>query len=71
MDPSARPGRSRARPRSKFVRTTRARKIDVRFAKQMPYELDGGARGSTKKLRIRVHPLSVEVCVPEPDRADA
>ena len=55
-------------PRSKFVRSTKARKIDVRFAKPMPYELDGGARDTAKSLRIRVHPRSVEICVPEPER---
>jgi diacylglycerol kinase (ATP) len=36
----------------------------VRFDRQVPYELDGGARGAAGKLRIRVHPSSIEICVP-------
>ena len=30
----------------------------------MPYELDGGARGTVKKLRIKVHPGSIKLCLP-------
>jgi hypothetical protein len=30
------------------------------------YELDGGARGSVKKIRVEVVPAAVKVCVPEP-----
>jgi hypothetical protein len=30
----------------------------------MPYELDGGARGSVKELRIKVHPGSIKLCLP-------
>ncbi len=52
-------------PGSRFVRTTRGSRFDVRFADATPYELDGGARGASKRLRIKVHPRSVEVCVPE------
>ena len=51
--------------RSPFVRTTQAERIDVRFDKKVPYELDGGARGKTDRLKIRVRPQAVIVCVPE------
>jgi diacylglycerol kinase (ATP) len=49
---------------SPFVQTTRATKIDVRFDRKMPYEIDGGARKKTRKLKIRVRPHAVIVCVP-------
>ena len=50
--------------RSPFVRLTRGRQIKVRFRKPVPYELDGGDRDPVRTLRIRVHPASVQVCVP-------
>jgi len=40
------------------------RRLDIRFGQKVRYELDGGARPASKKLRIRVHPGSVTVCVP-------
>jgi hypothetical protein len=30
----------------------------------MPYELDGGARCTVKELRIKVHPGSINLCLP-------
>jgi hypothetical protein len=30
-----------------------------------PYELDGGARKKAKRLKIRVEPAAITVCVPE------
>lgn len=51
--------------RSKFVRTTKARKIRVRFDRKVPYELDGGDKKAVKKLKIRVQPAAVTICVPE------
>ena len=50
---------------SPFVQTTRARKLTVRFDRPMPYEVDGGDRPPTKRLKIRVEPEAVTVCVPE------
>ena len=50
--------------RSPFVRLTRGKRVRVRFDRQVPYELDGGARGTAGKLRFRVHPASIEICVP-------
>jgi YegS/Rv2252/BmrU family lipid kinase len=49
---------------SPFVRMTRAKKIDVRLRHPMTYELDGGAREAVKRLRVRVAPGAVTVCVP-------
>jgi YegS/Rv2252/BmrU family lipid kinase len=51
--------------RSRFVSVTSAKKIDVRFDRKMPYELDGGARGSTRRLKIKVVPGGVGICVPD------
>jgi YegS/Rv2252/BmrU family lipid kinase len=49
---------------SPFVRITRARRIDVRLRSKLVYELDGGARVSTKRLSVEVAPGAVKVCVP-------
>jgi len=49
---------------SPFVETARGRKFDIRFAKAIPYELDGGDRKKTKRLRIKVCPHALTVCVP-------
>lgn len=50
--------------KSPLVSTTSATKISVRFDRPMPYELDGGSRGSTDRLDIRVEPGAAIVCVP-------
>jgi diacylglycerol kinase (ATP) len=50
--------------RSPFVRTTRARRIDVKLKTKMAYELDGGARTMTKRFTAAVQPGAVKVCVP-------
>ncbi|HEX4289612.1 MAG TPA: YegS/Rv2252/BmrU family lipid kinase [Trebonia sp.] len=49
---------------SRFVQVTQAKKISIRFDRKIRYELDGGARPATRKLRIKVRPASVTVCVP-------
>jgi diacylglycerol kinase (ATP) len=51
--------------RSKFVRTTKARKIRIRLDRKLPYELDGGDKKPRKQLKIAVQPAAVTVCVPE------
>jgi diacylglycerol kinase (ATP) len=50
--------------RSPFAKVTRGRKFTIRFDQKVRYELDGGARPASKKLRIKVRPHSVTVCVP-------
>ena len=52
--------------RSPLVQSTKAHKIDVRFATKMRYELDGGARTKTRDLKVRVRPGALIVCVPQP-----
>lgn len=57
-------GRSEDSP---FVRITRGRRIKVRFAVPKTYELDGGARGETTRLKVRVVPGALTVCCPATD----
>jgi diacylglycerol kinase (ATP) len=51
--------------RSKLVRTTRGRQVDVRCNRAVAYELDGGARTPTRRLKASVEPGAITVCVPE------
>jgi diacylglycerol kinase family enzyme len=44
--------------------TTSGRRIRVRFNRPFRYEIDGGARKQARKLRIKVQPASVKICVP-------
>jgi diacylglycerol kinase (ATP) len=56
-------GRSEDSP---FVRVTRARKISARFGRPLTYELDGGDRDPTTRIKGRVSPGALTVCVPDP-----
>ncbi len=49
---------------SQFVRTTRAKTVDVRLGSPMTYELDGGARDAVKRLKAGVVPAAITVRVP-------
>ena len=49
---------------SPFVRVTSGRKFDVELDRKVLYELDGGDRVKAKKLKVRVEPGAVTVCVP-------
>jgi diacylglycerol kinase (ATP) len=51
-------------PSSPFVQTARGRAFDVRFADPLPYELDGGDRKKSRRLRIKIHHEALTVCVP-------
>jgi diacylglycerol kinase family enzyme len=51
--------------RSKFVQTTKAKKIKVKLDRLMPYELDGGDKKAVDRLKIRIEPAAVTICVPE------
>jgi diacylglycerol kinase (ATP) len=50
--------------KSPFVEVTRGRKIRITLNRKAPYELDGGDRKKAKKLRIKVHPAAIRICVP-------
>lgn len=54
--------------RSPFVTTMRGTKLTATFDHPTPYELDGGARGTTRKLKVKVWPASVVVCVPNEEQ---
>jgi diacylglycerol kinase (ATP) len=49
---------------SPFVEVTRGKSFDIRFSRKVPYELDGGDRIPTKRMRIKVQPGAVTICVP-------
>lgn len=51
--------------KSPFIDVTSGRKIRVTLKKKLAYEIDGGDRTPTRKLRIDVRPASVTVCVPQ------
>ena len=53
--------------RSQFVQMTRAKRVTVRFSRRLRYELDGGSRTRTKRLKIRVVPGAVQIRVPDAD----
>jgi diacylglycerol kinase (ATP) len=50
--------------KSPFIQVSTGKKISVELSSATPYELDGGDRPKTKKLRFVVHPSSITVCVP-------
>jgi len=52
--------------KSPLVQMTQATKITVETRKRLPYELDGGARPKTNKLRVHVVPHAVTIRVPSP-----
>lgn len=50
--------------RSPMVEMTHGRKFSVKIDRSLPYELDGGARTKTRKLRVQVEPSAICVRVP-------
>jgi diacylglycerol kinase (ATP) len=56
---------SGAPERSKLVHTARGREIGVKLDRELPYELDGGARGKAAQLSVHVAPRAVTVTVPQ------
>ncbi len=52
--------------KSPLVQMTQATTIKITTRKRLPYELDGGARSKTNKLRVHVVPHAVTVRVPSP-----
>ena len=49
--------------KSPFVRTTRAKAVDVKMDVPMTYELDGGARDAVKRLKASIAPAAITVRV--------
>jgi diacylglycerol kinase (ATP) len=50
---------------SPFVLETRARKVEVKLDRKVPYELDGGLRGAVKSFEVEVEPGAIGVQVPD------
>ena len=50
--------------KSPLIQMTQASKITIETDEKLPYELDGGARPKTDKLRVRVVPHAVTIRVP-------
>ena len=49
---------------SALVNMTNGHRVDVKLNKKTPYELDGGDRPATRRLKIRIEPLAITVRVP-------
>jgi YegS/Rv2252/BmrU family lipid kinase len=49
---------------SPFAKVTRGKKVKIRFDEKTRFELDGGARPASRKLRIKARPGSIMICVP-------
>jgi YegS/Rv2252/BmrU family lipid kinase len=54
--------------RSPLTRMTRGRKVSIRLEHKTVYELDGGSRDPVRKLKARVEPGRITVCVPRQDQ---
>ncbi|MPY94576.1 MAG: diacylglycerol kinase family lipid kinase [Acidimicrobiia bacterium] len=50
--------------RSPLTEVTQGHDVDVRLDRKLPYELDGGDRKPTKRLRVSVDPRALLLCVP-------
>jgi YegS/Rv2252/BmrU family lipid kinase len=51
--------------KSKYVTVGCGKRIDLRLDHKMLYELDGGDREKTKRVKIRVEPAALTLCVPK------
>ncbi|GAA3582881.1 diacylglycerol kinase family lipid kinase [Nonomuraea rosea] len=58
-------GRSEDSP---FVRITRARKVSATFGAPLTYELDGGERAATTRLKAAAVPGALTICLPPDDQ---
>jgi diacylglycerol kinase (ATP) len=50
---------------SPFVQQTRARSVEVKLDRKVPYELDGGERDPVKRFELEVEPAAITVRVPK------
>jgi diacylglycerol kinase (ATP) len=57
--------------KSPLVQMSKAHTIDVRLGKKLPYELDGGARPKTDRLKIKIEPAAIAIAVPQVTLAPA
>lgn len=50
-----------------LTQMTKGHEIDIKLDRSTIYELDGGARPSAKRLRAKIEPRAITVCVPKAD----
>ena len=50
--------------RSPFVKITHGKEIKITVNRPFPFEIDGGARPSVKKMTIKIHPRSITIQTP-------
>ena len=51
--------------KSPHVQMSKAHRIDVRLGRKVPYELDGGVRPKTDRLKITIEPGAMSIAVPQ------
>ncbi len=51
---------------SHLIEKARGKRIDVKLKRRRRYELDGGVRPRTKRLKVRIEAGAITVCVPAP-----
>jgi diacylglycerol kinase (ATP) len=51
--------------RSPYVEVCQGRRIRIRLDRELPYELDGGERGTAASFKGHIEPGALVVCVPE------
>jgi YegS/Rv2252/BmrU family lipid kinase len=51
---------------SPLISTATGKRVDIELDRKMRVELDGGAGGTTKHVKVRVKKAAVTVCVPQP-----
>jgi YegS/Rv2252/BmrU family lipid kinase len=50
--------------KSPFVQATKVERVVVELDRKVPYELDGGERGTVKRLKVKIEPQAITVRVP-------
>jgi diacylglycerol kinase (ATP) len=52
--------------KSPHAQATKVRSVRIKMDRKVPYEIDGGERKKTRKLRVEIEPDAVRLCVPVP-----
>jgi diacylglycerol kinase (ATP) len=50
--------------KSPFVQATKVERVVVELDRKVPYELDGGERGTAKRLKVKIEPQAITLRVP-------
>jgi diacylglycerol kinase (ATP) len=50
--------------KSPFVQATKVERVVVELDRKVPYEIDGGERGTVKRLKVKIEPQAITVRVP-------